>query len=454
MSDHTHTPDLAAIRKQLRHTFTAETLPRFCQDRPTLRPIVDHFGLKYNLLDMIDEVINYCDKRQLLDELLAEVEEYDPSRYAAAAPVIPTPFNLPADLADFTGRDAEIAEVRERLNQEGTVAISSIHGMGGIGKTALALHVAHQLAAEDRFHDAQLYIDLKDTSPVPLDPAGALNALISAFLGPDPQRPTDVDALADLWRRVIHGKDAVLILDNAAGRAQVRPLLPGCATCAVLVTSRQRFILPGAGLLDLHRMEPGEARVLLQTLTPRLEDAQADAIAKLCGNLPLALRVAGNYLALNDDCTPERYEALLKDERQRLERLSDPDDPDLDVQATIALSVAQLDDETRQAWALLSLFPAPFDIAAAAALWGRLREREHAMPPELFEGWLADLRKLFEQPITAVETEPALEPLDEEVALSQLQALRNRSLVGYEPKTGRYYQHDLLQLAAARELEA
>ncbi len=331
----------------------------------------------------------------------------------ATVPVIPTPFNLPAAPADFTGRQSEIDRVREALSREGTVAISGIHGMGGIGKTALALRVAHQLAAEGRFQHAQLYLDLKGSDPVPIDPAAALQALLSALLGPDPQRPTDVDALADLWRRAIHGKDAVLILDNAAGAGQVRPLLPGCASCAVLVTSRRRFALPGAGRLDLDPMDPADARALLQRLAPGLDGEGAEAIAKLCGHLPLALRVAGNYLALNDDVSPDQYATLLAGERERLARLRDPDDPDLDVEATITLSVGQLAGETRRCWALLALLRAPFDLGAAAALW--------------------------EQP-------------EESAALERLQALRNRSLVSYDDATSRYQQHDLLRLAAGREL--
>jgi tetratricopeptide (TPR) repeat protein len=281
--------------------------------------------------------------------------------------------------------------------------------------------VAHELAAEGRFRDAQLYVDLKGTDPISgsagltpgIDPAAALQALLSALLGPDPQRPTDVDALSGLWRRAIHGKDAVLILDNTAGAGQVQPLLPGCPTCAVLVTSRRCFSLTGTSRLDLDPMDPAGACALLQHLTPGLDDEGASAIADLCGHLPLALRVAGNYLALNDDVSPGQYATRLADEADRLAHFRDPDDHDLAVETAIAVSVAQLDDVARRAWALLALFPAPFDLAAAAALW--------------------------DQP-------------DERAAFERLHALRNRSLVAYDAGTGRYEQHDLLRLAAAREL--
>jgi tetratricopeptide (TPR) repeat protein len=144
----------------------------------------------------------------------------------------------------------------------------------------------------------------------------------------------------------------------------------------------------------------------------------------VCGCLPLALRIAGNCLALNDDCTPEAYATLLANERTRLTYLKDDQDPRLDVAANIALSVAQLDADTRRAWALLGLFPAPFDVAAVRAVWSG----EELLPVEQ--------------------------------VLATLRALCNRSLLSYDAGpapsaakgSDRYYQHDLLRLAAAREL--
>ena len=356
-----------------------------------------------------------------------------------SAPLITTPFNLPADLPDFTGREHEIALVRGMLSRqdtavtsarsrgpeaaEQTLAISGLAGMGGIGKTALTLHVGHQMAAEGYFPDARLYIDLKGTAPQPLAPSAALKILLTALLGADPERSDDLDTLARLWRGVMQGKQALLILDNASGANQVRPLLPGSPTCTVLVTSRQRFALPGAQLLDLNRLSPADSRRMLQTLAPRLKDATADEIAARCGGLPLALRIAGNYLALNDDFPAEEYAARLADERGRMAYLRDPLDPDLDVAATLSLSVAQLDMGNRWAWTMLALFPAPFDSRAAAALWGEGVSRE---------GWA---------------------PLDEETSIAWLSALRNRSLVTYDAGADRYRLHDLLYLAASQEME-
>jgi tetratricopeptide (TPR) repeat protein len=380
--------------------------------------------------------------------------------YSAGAPVITRPFNLPADLPDFMGREAQVTRLRRQLlgipgeRRTGSrdedrqtanagslpAAIVGITGMGGMGKTSLALHVAHSLAAEGAFPDAQLYINLKGTDLEPVEPAGALQALLTALLGPDPGRPEDLEALTRLWRGALHGKQALLLLDNAAHAAQVRPLLPGSPTCAVLITSRQRFALPGADLLDLGRLRPDEARRLLLALAPHLTEEEAQVIAERCAGLPLALRIAGNYLALNDDFTAAEYAAQLADERARLRHLRDPDDPDLDVAATLSLSVAQLDAGTGWAWSLLALFPAPFDHRAAAALWG------DGPAPTAGTGPGHDTGK--------EASTGAWQPLTEASALERLRTLRNRSLVSFDTEERRYSLHDLLRLAARRELDA
>jgi tetratricopeptide (TPR) repeat protein len=279
------------------------------------------------------------------------------------------------------------------------------------------------MAAEGYFPDAQLYIDLKGTSRQPVSPAAALETLLTALLGADPGRPDDLETLAHLWRSALQGKRALLVLDNAANAAQVRPLLPANPTCTVLVTSRQRFGLSGAKLLDLTRLSTEDGRALLRTLAPHLDDASADAIAERCGGLPLAIRIAGNHLALNNDFPPQEYATLLADERGRLVHLSDPSDPDLDVAATLSLSIAQLEVGNRWAWTMLGLFPAPFDADAAGALWGEGVSQDT---------WAA---------------------LDEETTVEWLRTLRNRSLVSFDPDTRRYRLHDLLYLAAQQEME-
>ena len=423
MSDDSQGYNIAAIRRLLLAAVAdGAELRRLCLDYEALQPVVTRFGPGQGLDDMVDRVIDYCRTQLTWEALLAAVKEHNPAQYArfeaqlraagvplptATAPVISTPFNLPSDLADFTGREAEVADLRRLLDRSSAAIIA---GMGGVGKTVLAVHLAHQLAAEGRGAGARLYIDLKGTAPQALPAGEILGALLSAVLGPDPRRPTDEAELAGLWQTTMRNREALLLLDDAAKAAQVRPLLPGCPTCTVLITSRQRFTLPGAGLMDLSWLPVEGSRTLLQALAPRLDDRGADEIARLCGGLPLTLRIAGNYLALNDDCSVGEYAKRLAD----VSRLRDPDDPRLDVLAEISLSVDQLDRETRRAWALLGLFPAPFDAAAAAALWGT----------------------------------------NEEAAVDRLRGLRNRSLVSYDGKTSRYDQQNLLRSAAAREMAA
>jgi tetratricopeptide (TPR) repeat protein len=375
------------------------------------------------------------------DKILGSKVIVDKLDIHAATPIITTPFNLPSGLPDFIGRDSQIAQLRKCLTAKDDMSVALIFGMGGIGKTALALHIVAQLAAEGQFSDAQLYIDLRGMDPSPLDPALALNTLLAAVWGPDPCRPQDVNALAGLWRQALQGKQYVIILDNAANPQQVRPLLPSSPSGVVVITSRRRFMLPGACLLDLNRMDPEEASTLLQKLTPRLAFTEAHQIAELCGKLPLALRIAGNYLCLNDDCTAQEYATRLSDERKRLKHLRDPSDHELDVAATLSLSVAQLDAEMRQAWSLLHLFLAPFDDTAAASLWG---STEHMtldqLPKEVAAHYGTD------------QTEIAFsKKLDENKTRERLRSLRNRSLISFDSASGRYQMHDLLRLLAAEE---
>ncbi|MBN1813550.1 MAG: SUMF1/EgtB/PvdO family nonheme iron enzyme [Anaerolineae bacterium] len=360
-----------------------------------------------------------------LDERLKAQSQTENEFFGNLAPLLIPPFNLPAALPDFIGREAQIASIRDYLGEEGSMAICVIAGMGGTGKTALALHVAHQLAAQGRFPHAQLYLDLKGAAHNPTNPAAALNTLLTALHGPDPQRPTELDALTGLWHSALYGKRALLLLDNAACASQVRPLLPGSSTCTVLITSRRRFTLPGVSRLDLDCLNPSDARILLQKLAPRLSNVEADRIAKQCGCLPLALRIAGNYLALNNDCTPAEYVARLNNEHRRLSLLRDPGDSNLDVAITLSLSIAQLDDETRRAWEILTLFPAPFDLSTATVLWA--------------------------QKTTIPQT--VVVPLDEEETLEKLQSLRERSLISYDSKNHHYYLHDLLRLTGAEQHE-
>jgi hypothetical protein len=150
---------------------------------------------------------------------------------------------LPADVADFTGREAQVRRVLGLLRPDGdvptAVVVSAVTGTGGIGKTTLAVHLAHRLAAA--FPDGQLYLDLRGADPAPPGPAELLGGLLRDLGVPDAEQPAGAEARAARYRSLLAGRRLLLLLDNARDAAQVRPLLPGHPGCAVLVTSRNRL---------------------------------------------------------------------------------------------------------------------------------------------------------------------------------------------------------------------
>ena len=306
---------------------------------------------------------------------------------------------LPPPPGDFTGRKAELEELMEAI-EKGGVTISGLRGMGGIGKTALALKLAHQL--RERYPDAQIYLDLKGTSEKPLTTAEAMAHAVRAYR-PTAHLPDNEAELAGIYRFVLDGQRALLLMDNAVNAAQVGPLAPP-ASCLLLVTARQRFILRGWVAKDLGTLAPEEARALLLRLAPRVGGA-AGEIARLCGYLPLALCAAGGMLASCEDLPPRRYAEQLLDERQRLERLG-KEGVEISVEASFNLSYASLEGEAARVFRQLAVFPGSFDAAAEEVV---CKDLEHA----------------------------------------RLSELLRRSLVEYDSAGERYRLHDLTHLFAA-----
>jgi len=274
---------------------------------------------------------------------------------------------LPADLADFTGREKEVRELTALLGEgKGGATISAIGGMGGVGKTALAVHVAHQVAAH--YPGGQIVVEMGGTSERPLTPVEAMGRVIHAF-EPELRLPDDPNEVATFYRTILESRKVLLLLDNAANSAQVRPLVVP-AGCGLVVTSRHNISLPGLRHFDLDALPVEEACALLQTIVGqgRATDKELGTIVKLCGRLPLALRVAGDFLVVHPDWSAGEYAQALADERERLTRLKHED---LDVGAALGLSAAQLVRERPDLaarWQMLSVFPAPFERAAAAAV--------------------------------------------------------------------------------------
>ncbi len=275
---------------------------------------------------------------------------------------------LPLDVPDFQGRSAEEAELLATLaGESGAVSLTAINGMGGIGKTALAVRLAHKL--KGRYRDAQLFIDLKGVSE-PVTPEAALERLIHSF-EPQAQLPENLEALQTIYRTLLSNCRTVVVLDNARDGEQVKPLLPPAPSIAI-VTSRRSFALPGLVPKTLGKLDLQSSRALLRGLLPdnrRASDVELDALAKRCGYLPLALRAAGSFLAANSDWKISDYLQDLADTRQRLKG---PDDQNLDVLMVLGFSAAQLrKDNTSLAnrWCLLQVFPTDFDRAAVKMIW-------------------------------------------------------------------------------------
>jgi tetratricopeptide (TPR) repeat protein len=279
---------------------------------------------------------------------------------AASAPVIPTLHQLRAPVGDFVGREKEINELLATLRGGASAAISGISGMGGIGKTELAFYVANEL--RDAYPDAQLVVDMRGTDDAPRDPSDALAACIRAFAGVEQQLPDDLQALTHIYRSVLDGRRALILLDNARDSAQARPLMPPAGS-ALLVTSRETVALPGMKRVTLEQLEPVEARELLKGIASRVPDDVADRICFLCGYLPLAIRAAGSLLDVTADLAPDDYATQLGDERRRLELIG-AEGVDYGVEASFGLSYARLSPDAARVFRQLAAFPAFFDARA------------------------------------------------------------------------------------------
>ncbi len=320
--------------------------------------------------------------RQLQERVLAADPALEPATArppAAAVPAGP----LPHDMRDFTGRWAELARLHELLPIEGdpaagAVVISAVEGTAGVGKTALALHFAHQVAG--RFPDGQLFVDLRGFDPrqPPVPPGHALDQLLRMVGVPPDRIPSGLDERAGLFRSLVAGRRLLVLLDNARTAEQVRPLLPGTGACLVIVTSRNQLgglvARDGARRLALDLLDPDEAVTLLARIVGpdrvSAEPAAAARLAELCGHLPLALRVAAERVLARPRSTLAELVAALAGERGRLDQLATGDgDETTAVRAVLSWSYRALPAEAARLFRLLGLHAGPeLTPAAAAAL--------------------------------------------------------------------------------------
>ncbi|MGW5003570.1 ATP-binding protein [Streptomyces hydrogenans] len=332
-------------------------------------------------------------------------------RMARVAPA--AALSLPRDLTDFTARDRAFAELEDLADAQASVVV--VAGAPGLGKTAFAVRAAHRLAS--RFPEGRFHLDLRGMDSEPVGPGAALDRLLRALGVTGRAIPRDEHDRAGLFRSHAANRRLLLILDNAADEAQVRPLLPGSGPSLALVTSRNSLLgLEGVHRVELPLLRREEAvRLLTRIVGPERVAREAQTardLADLCGRLPLALRIAGQRLAARPRESIARLAAQLEREERRLDALQAGD---LKVRSAFALSYERLDPVSRRVLRRCSLAAGPDVSPETAAL-------------------LADV------PVGEVRL--------------RLEELCDRGLLQTDPRSERYRFHDLLGLFAAERTAA
>ena len=336
----------------------------------------------------------------------------------------PVPALLPADVPHFVGRAAELRELAGLAEHAsaalGGTRIAVVSGTAGVGKTALAVHWAHQAAGA--FPDGQIYLNLNGFGPSgePVTPLDAISRALDAMQVPGPTIPSSLDGRIGLYRTLLAGRRVLIVLDNARDADQVRPLLPGGAGCAAVITSRAPLAglvaREGAQALSLDVFTPAEARLMVtERLGPRsaqVAPAVIDRLTAACAWLPLALAIATALIATRAGQSVDAAAAsLASDDGSQLDVLTTGETA-TNLRAVLSWSFSALTPAAAEMFRLLAEHPGP-DIspAAAASLAG--------VPPGQARAALAEL------------------------AASHLLS---------EPRTGRLAYHDLLRLYAAEQL--
>jgi len=284
---------------------------------------------------------------------------------------------LPRDITSFTGRQQELRELVDAASgaaeSGGVVGVCAIGGMAGIGKTALVVHAAYRMLPQ--FPDGQLFADLRGytAGQVPAEPGEILDMFLRQLGVDAADLPANLDERSGVLRDRLASKRVLMVLDNVAAESQVRPLLPGEGGSLVVITSRASL----AGLEDvqwigLDVLPAGQATVLLASLVgPERAAAEPEALRQVrdfCGCLPLALRIAGQNLAVRPSWTVARLARMLTDEQGRLEALKAGD---REVRSAFMVSYRQLPESDARMFRLLGLYPGPdLDVSAAASLAG------------------------------------------------------------------------------------
>jgi len=320
---------------------------------------------------------------------------------SAPPPPVPVPAQLPPPVAAFAGRDAELARLDAILDGQeahdaSAVTISAITGTAGVGKTALAVHWAHRIAA--RFPGGQLYVDLRGFDPAgtALDPGQALRGFFEAFAVPPERIPVGLDDQAALYRSLLAGQRVLVVLDNARDAGQVRPLLPASPGSLAIVTSRNHLtgLIAGHGAhpLSLDLLTPEGARELMARRVGAdragREPGAVDEIIAGCARLPLALTIVAARAATSPGFPLAVFAADLREAGHALDPFGG-DDVATDIRAVFSWSYRSLNPDTARMFRLLGLHPGPdISVGGAASLAGIEPGRARALLAGLARGHL------------------------------------------------------------------
>ncbi|GAA4527231.1 AfsR/SARP family transcriptional regulator [Nonomuraea ferruginea] len=327
-----------------------------------------------------------------LRETQAAILRSDTTLLHRAKAAAQLPRQLPSPVPDFTGRAEEMARLSGYLTGPDAVPLCVISGQGGVGKSALALQTAYEVAPH--YPDGQLYVELRGTTEAPVTPEEALGRLLRELDQPGTPIPAALEERAARYRTLLASRQKLIVLDDAVSESQVRPLLPGGRGCAVIITSRNRLAgLAGAAFVDLGLLPRESAFELLSRINgPERIAGESDAAWRLvnqCGGLPLALRVAGARLASRRQWSVARLADRLDDEHRRLDELAVGDQA---VRASIGLSYQLLPPLAKTALRRLGLLGMPhFTVwVAASAMEESLDVAEQALE-QLVDASLVDL---------------------------------------------------------------
>ncbi|WP_078489484.1 BTAD domain-containing putative transcriptional regulator [Streptomyces bikiniensis] len=336
------------------------------------------------LRDRLDEELGIAPSAEVRDAHLRVLRQQLPSARRPDHPAPPRrapsagpfPAQLPATAGSYVGRRRQMRELDALVSPDPAARahVVAVVGAPGVGKTALAKHWAH--ARREHFEDGQLFVDLRGHSPLPtLRPGDVLAQFLRALGAPPGRLPADEDEAAALYRTLLADRQMLIVLDNARDAEQVRPLIPGARGCAVVITSRSRLAglvaSDGARQLVLDVLDPDEGRRLLAATVGEsrvaAEEEAARRLVRVCGGLPLAIRIAGANLLARDARIADHCAALSGDDV--LSRLRVEGDRRSTVRAAFDLSYRALPAAGRRMFRLLGLMPGPdLTVDGAAAL--------------------------------------------------------------------------------------